>query len=464
MSPSTLTVRYPRPLVATCLMAAGIVAFALAALTSLQSLKITQQRAEQRAAAYQSLVQLESVLSELKDVETGQRGFLMTGNERFLEPYVKAQENLGAGLDTMQNLMRDMELPPDYWSRLRVLVKERISIAEKNIDIRRKSSAEVFDATLLTEGKRAMDAIRREFGQLEERRRREIAQLTADLAQEQRSAYRITLGAGLFGFALMLTSLGLFLREQHLRLKAEEVLAGANMRLEAAVATRTSELQTALTQIRAFAGEMDQQIEAERRRLAREVHDQVGQIFTALKLLVRPWRDRFTAETELQTQFAEFSRLMDEGVSTARRITAELQPPLLEELGLGAALEHYFTKMGAAAGLSCRVETRFDHLLERKQATALFRIAQEILTNTLRHAEAKRITITDNLTGAIYCLTVEDDGRGLSNGATPSFGMRGMEERAKLAGGSLSVSTRPEGGLRVQVTVPVKEHEVEATP
>lgn len=464
MSPSALSFRHPRPLLATVLLAAGIVVFVVAALASTLGLQKSKQLTDRRGELYESLVQIEVVLSKLKDLETGQRGFLITGDENFLEPYLSARRDIDAGFKLMKDQLSDARLAPDSWPRLDTLLRERLRIAEQNIALRKKFGAQAFaDPLRLSEGKKVMDAVRHEFALLQEHRRREIEHISAGLDEERRLAFGIALGAGVFGFSLMLGALGLFLREQHLRLNAEAVLAMANTHLEAEVQARTRDLQGALDRIRAFASELDREIEAERRRLAREVHDQIGQIFTAMKLLIRPWKNLFTQDAAAQQQFENFSRLMDEGVNTARRITAELQPPLLEELGLGAALEHYFTKLGAPSGLACRVEMQYDHCLARNQAVALFRIAQEAFTNTTRHAAASRVAVNDRLEDGIYHLVIEDDGHGLSKSAQASFGMRGMEERAKLVGGTLTVSSGETGGLKIEVSLPASQQSEKVT-
>lgn len=448
----------PRPpsLAATLLLVAGIVVFVLAALASMLGLQQTRELTDQRALRYQSLLRIQSVLSQLKDIETGQRGFLITGEQSFLQPYLDARHSLDQGYRSMREQMADAWLPAAFWDKLDRLLHQRVQLAEENIRLRQQGRfwGDV-EISRLEQGKRLMDAIRLEFDTLEKRRQDEVRRISADLESRRKLAFGITLGAGLLGLALMVGSLLLFLREQRLRLAAESFLATANQRLEVEVQARTRDLQTALDRIRGFATELDQGIETERRRLAREVHDQVGQIFTAMKLLVRSWQGHFADVPGQQRQFAEFLRLLDEGVNTARRITAELQPPLLDELGLGAALEHFFNKYGAPGGIACRVDIAHDALLTRRQATALFRIGQEALTNALRHAEAGRVIISDAVEAGHYRLIIEDDGRGLAPDAIPSFGMRGMEERAKLVGGSFALLPGQQGGSRVEVVFPV---------
>ena len=290
-------------------------------------------------------MQIEGVLSTLKDLESGQRGFLITSDVSFLQPYQDARRDLETRHLEMRASMSDISLGRDFWGHLDELIKARVRIAEENIRLRRENRFHWDnDLQRLLDGKNAMDAVRAEFETLERYRREEIKDISTRLENSRRLAFGMTFGAGIIGLLLMLGALGMFIREQRLRLKAEDVLASANEDLENEVRIRTRDLQIALEQIRTFAGDLDQNIEAERRRLAREVHDQIGQIFTAMKLLVRSWSEHFTGHATMASQLDEFTRLLDEGINTARRITAELRPPLLDDLGLGAAIEHYFNK------------------------------------------------------------------------------------------------------------------------
>ena len=107
--------------------------------------------------------------------------------------------------------------------------------------------------------------------------------------------------------------------------------------------------------------------------------------------------------------------------------------------------------------MTCRVDLLHDHVLSKNQAMALFRIAQEAITNTLRHAAATRIVVGDHLETETYHFFLEDDGRGLAEGTEASHGLRGMSERVKLTGGGLHISAGQKGGVRVEVTLPMSE-------
>jgi protein-histidine pros-kinase len=181
---------------------------------------------------------------------------------------------------------------------------------------------------------------------------------------------------------LLLAAYGMLAVEQARRRRAEVALLQSRDHLEQAVHERTAELEASHAQLQALTQMTTSHIEAERTRLAREVHDQLGQILTAAKLHAH---HRVRSDPSL----AQCVELLDEAIRISRRIAADLRPPLLDELGLAAALKHL---VGQTA-LSARLRVEDDQRLAPRQAEALFRIAQEALTNVQRHAGAEHLHI-----------------------------------------------------------------------
>lgn len=251
----------------------------------------------------------------------------------------------------------------------------------------------------------------------------------------------IALVLGLLGGAYTL------LWSEHVRRqRAEQRLRASHEQLEATVKARTAELEESRLRLRDLAIRLDESIEAERRRLAREVHDQLGQTLTVLKLQTRRL-------LPLDNASAEFDELLDEAITTSRRIAAELRPPLLDDLGLAAALSQLAKQHGA--GASVNVED--DHVLSLRQAEQLYRIAQEAVTNVLRHADAEHLRIRGGATDALYLLSIEDDGVGMAAAPARSgaLGILGMRERAQLAGGECRWLNSPSGGTQVEIRLPL---------
>jgi len=241
---------------------------------------------------------------------------------------------------------------------------------------------------------------------------------------------------------------------QH-RLDEAAALRDSNQLLEQKVAARTAELAEAHSRISAFAAAQEARIEQERRRLAREVHDQFGQVFTAIKMIVQSI-PRGALPPEQQEALGHALEL---GIAGARKIAGELRPPLLDDFGLAAALGHLARETLAPVGLAFEADVRDDDRLGPAQALALFRIAQESVTNVLRHANARRVRFTGHRDGGRYVFAVEDDGQGFepTQVRKDAMGIASMSERATLFGGAVRLTAADGRGTRVEVTLPLGE-------
>jgi two-component system sensor histidine kinase UhpB len=195
--------------------------------------------------------------------------------------------------------------------------------------------------------------------------------------------------------------------------------------------------------------------EAERSRIARGLHDEVGQVLTAVLLELNALAP--SLGDGRQQDLAETKTTVRRALEEVRRISRELRPEILEELGLVSALTELSSAFGRRTGL--RVERDFDQALpplSEEAELALYRVAQESLTNVARHAAAETASIALERGPDSVVLTVRDDGRGFFDGAPPERlgGIRGMRERALLVGGELAVKPSPAGGVEVRFEVP----------
>ena len=191
--------------------------------------------------------------------------------------------------------------------------------------------------------------------------------------------------------------------------------------------------------------------EAERKRVAQELHDELGQSLTAVTLELA--RVRRLVPAELRDELLEAQEIVRTSLDDVRRIAKQLRPDVLDDLGVVAALTTLGTSFGERTGL--RVERRLARVppLDADTELVLYRVAQESLTNVARHAEASRVELRLERIGDLVCLLVRDDGRGL-NGAPAGNGIAGMRERALLVGGELSIEGTPGGGTEVRLEVP----------
>jgi signal transduction histidine kinase len=201
--------------------------------------------------------------------------------------------------------------------------------------------------------------------------------------------------------------------------------------------------------------------EEEKTLLARELHDELGQLLTALKMDLAFVRDRLPAGGgELPERAAKMDALLDRTVNTVRRISAELRPLMLDDLGLADGIawlvEDFSSRSGVRTALSMPEGGGLEGL-ERNVANTLYRVLQESLTNVARHASAQHAWIALAAEGNHVRLEVEDDGRGIADEdlARPrSLGLKGMRERVLYLGGTLEIGRAVRGGTRVAVRVP----------
>lgn len=228
-------------------------------------------------------------------------------------------------------------------------------------------------------------------------------------------------------------------------------------------------LKESREQLRNLAARMDSLREKERTWIAREVHDQLGQVFTSIKIdlslmqkaLARSDRSGEKTLALLHEKIASMSHLVDAAIRTVQKIGTQLRPGVLDDLGLVAAIEWQTKAFQTRTGISCRIKTNLQTVdLDRDRATAVFRIFQEILTNVARHAKATRVDILVEEENRQLFLDVEDNGLGISNqeiSNPTSLGLLGMRERALLFNGEISISGISGKGTKVGLRIPLKK-------
>ena len=441
------------------LLMAAFLAFVGTAVGASQSLAALLLRDGERSEALRTQADLQRLKTLLVDIETGQRGFIITGQQPFLRPYQEALGELGELHPRLRERLAQAGAADRSLQRLDALIQQRLEQARQTV-ARRMSIGDVVmrDLSAYVDGKLVMDELRFEIDQLafgQQSRVTAADEATQEVQQRTTRLTRLLPGVGLLMLALALL---LLLRERRLRDRAEAALLAANAGLEQQVAQRTAALSRALHRIRSFAAELDRSIETERRRLAREVHDQVGQVGTAIKMLAVSLRAKLAPHSE--PLLDELQELADESIRAARQISAALRPPLLDELGLEAALDHYLQMLQRQSGLLATLALSDADLLTPEQANPAFRIVQEACTNVLRHAGASALRVTGRPRAEGerdgYELEVIDDGRGPGGARPDASGLRGMRERAALAGGNLDFGPALGGdGARVRVWLPL---------
>jgi two-component system sensor histidine kinase UhpB len=198
--------------------------------------------------------------------------------------------------------------------------------------------------------------------------------------------------------------------------------------------------------------------ESERARLARELHDEVGQTLTGVVLQLEGLQR--AAPPALHERVVDVQESARAGVEHVREIARGLRPQALDEFGLRSALISLASQVADQTGLRVRPQLGAGlPALAREQELAIFRVAQESLTNVARHAQARNVELALNLLDGAVVLTVRDDGRGITDreAAGRRMGLGGMHERALLVGGKLTVRPCGDGGTEVRLAVPIRE-------
>jgi PAS domain S-box-containing protein len=223
------------------------------------------------------------------------------------------------------------------------------------------------------------------------------------------------------------------------------------------------ELESSHERLRALAAHLQAAREEERTRVAREIHDELGQALTGIKMDLAWLRKKLPKEHDaLREKTESMLGLMDQTIQSVRRISTELRPGVLDDLGLTAAIEWQIHEFQKRTGIKCQLAARLEDIgLDRPRSTALFRIFQETLTNIARHAHATKVSIKLEQNNGDVSLHVQDNGNGIpkSKLSDPrSLGILGMRERALLLGGEVFIQGTRGKGTKVTARIPIDAH------
>jgi signal transduction histidine kinase len=221
----------------------------------------------------------------------------------------------------------------------------------------------------------------------------------------------------------------------------------------------SEQIASSREQLRALASRLQTVREEERKNIAREIHDELGQALTGLKLDIAWMKRRLPREHEMMSQCASIIERIDQTANAVRRIATELRPSVLDQLGLAAAIEWQGQEFGARTGIEIVMELADDgDDVPDDIGSSAFRILQESLTNVARHANATRATIKLTRSPTDLTLEVSDNGVGCAAGCldgTRSLGLVGMRERALACGGQFKIFGTPGSGTTVLLRVPL---------
>ena len=222
----------------------------------------------------------------------------------------------------------------------------------------------------------------------------------------------------------------------------------------------SEQIRVSREQLRALASRLQKVREEERTGIAREIHDELGQALTGLKLDIAWMKHRLPKNHEMMDHCASIIERIDQTLTSVRRIATELRPSVLDQLGLEAALEWQGQEFSARTGIEVGIEiTTNRQPLPNDLGSSAFRILQESLTNVARHSQATYVTIRLTQTSDLLVLEVTDNGVGAPKQppeGTKSLGIIGMRERALACGGEFTISGHPDRGTTVTLRIPLR--------
>jgi signal transduction histidine kinase len=391
--------------------------------------------------------------AQLARAGEGQRGFLLTGQESSLARYEAAVTQIKERLAELQSLVVDNELQQGRLNRLAPLVADRLAELEGAIALYRERGAQAAIASVAKHEERPLlddvQALIREFRDAEQ----ELSdERELDLRKNARFAAFSGIVAITVGLSQLLLSWYVIALYLERRRESELKLARLNANLEKMVQARTSDLSRLSRHLMTVR-------EQEKAKIARELHDELGSSLTAARMDLAWVAQRVADNAPVAERVARASDVVRSTVDLGRRIIHDLRPPLLDDLGLAAAIEAYVTEFSQHSGLTVDIDLA-DELPELDESCpiALFRIMQEALTNIVRYAQATRVRVSLRRAGRGLVLEIIDDGIGLPDDtlAKPmSHGLLGMRERAAYFGGSLHLERGAENkGTVVRVMLP----------
>ncbi len=401
-------------------------------------------------AAQQTRSSVNKLMTQVLDAETGQRGYLLTGDARYLEPYNTATANIN---QTMVEIRQMLEPTPEQSNDFDAMTKDisrKLAEMDLSVRMRKEGNEDGWKFVLTTDvGKEQMEAIR---DHAEKLRLKSNQKVNSGKMRIQSSLQwsRLGIGAtalvGLLAFYMYLLQTKALVRSG---LREKELLERERDRLENQVRERTAslaELATHLQNVR----------EDERGHLARELHDELGALLTAAKLDVARLKSRLgPTSPEAAERLAHLIATLNSGIALKRRIVEDLRPSSLSHLGLVASLEILSREFEDRSGLDVVTDLETVELGGSAQLT-VYRLVQESLTNMAKYANATQAQISlANFPGYVS-IEVKDNGQGFNTAKVSegSHGLAGMRHRVEAAGGKLTVNSTLGVGTTISAMLP----------
>ena len=393
---------------------------------------------------------LNDLIQTILDAETGQRGYLLTGDVRYLEPYDKAMGQVNQQLDILRQIFTPYKGQLAEFGIMSRQISRKLAELDLSVRMRRENKEEAWRFVLSTDvGKELMQSIRVQTAKLASASIRNMEHGQVQIKRTlllSRIGVAILAMMGLLAFCMYLMQTRALLNSG---IREKESLKRERDQLDLQVRERTAnlaELATHLQNVR----------EDERGHLARELHDELGALLTAAKLDVARLKSRLgTTLPEANERLTHLTTTLNSGIALKRRIVEDLRPSSLSHLGLVASLEILAREFEERSEIAITTDLETVDMAGSVQLT-VYRLVQESLTNMGKYAEATEAVVSlQNMDGYIS-VEVKDNGKGfdIDKIGSLSHGISGMRHRVEAAGGRLTVSSGPSSGTRISAVLP----------
>jgi signal transduction histidine kinase len=396
---------------------------------------------------------LSEFIALISDAESGQRGYLLTGESSYLQPYTEAVTKVEAALDRVHQAYGGKDDSREF-QELRILTGKKLGELEDTLALfKRRGTAPAMNIVRTDAGKRTMDDIAKIIADLRLTEARELAAATAQWQADYQISRWVSAAGVVLNIGLVLLASHLVFGDMRRRARLATDLRDQKQELERQVDERTRELTALSTHLQGVS-------EEEKSALSRELHDELGGLLVAARMDLSWLQQRLpTTDPNIEQRFKRIHESLSAGVDLKRRVVEELRPTLLDNMGLFTALRWQFKETCRRAGLKCTEsipdsEPKFNP----DAAIGVFRIAQEALTNVLKHAEAKSADLVIGIEGGVFLLRVSDDGKGIPPNrlqTITSHGLASMRHRITALGGSWEVRSPGSGGTIVTAQIPL---------
>src|SRR5580692_6482627 len=416
-----------------------------------------QERLQRASELLQKSALREHVIDDLQigvsRAVAAQRGFLLTGDQRYLKTYAGYAEDVGPRLERLQSAYTGSDTDLADVRTLHLLIGKRLADLSVILAIQRSQGTSAAIALIKTSvGSDAGEAIN---DVLEQLRYRETTQHEADEQNWSRSLILsrwITISGTIFNMLLVGVAARLVYMDLRRRTLQTAELRDQKLQLEREAEERNRELVELSTHLQSVA-------EREKASLARELHDELGGLLVGAHMDIS-WAEQHLGDgdSEVKQRLRRVRQSLSAGVDLKRRIIEELRPTLLDEVGLFAALRWQMKETCGQAGLKCNESyPNEEPAFTSEAAIALFRVAQEAFTNILKHSAATTVDITLNKVADDIVMQISDDGKGIPADRLSAIGSHGvvsMRHRIRALSGRLDIRSSPSGGTALLVQIP----------